>query len=331
MNVLIVREQELKELVNIDREIIAGIEASFISLSQGKAIVPPIMMLPVASRQAEIDVKSAYVTGLDSLAVKIASGFFLNHQMNLPTSSGLMVVMSTVTGFPQAVLLDNGYLTHIRTAAAGAIAAKYLAGANADIVGIVGVGAQARHQLRALSLVRKITKVLVHGRRADAVRDFIEAMQAEIAAEFHAMPTLERLVARSSIVITTTPSREPLIRAEWLHPGLHITALGADSEEKRELFDDVLESADIIGCDLKEQCLRLGELRGFAPRYAEIESKVRELGEICSGCLSGRTSDEQITVCDLTGVGTQDTQVALLAYDRAVLAGIGMQLQTDAG
>lgn len=325
MGVLIVREQELKELVKIDAEVIAGIEASFISLSQGKAIVPPIMMLPVAERQAEIDVKSAFVAGLDSLAVKIASGFFLNHQMNLPTSSGLMVVMSTVTGFPQAVLLDNGYLTHIRTAAAGAIAAEYLADAKADIVGIVGVGEQARHQLRALSLVRKITKVLVHGRRADAVQGFIEAMKLEIAAEFHAVTSLETLVVRSAIVITTTPSREPLIRAEWLHPGLHITALGADSEEKRELFDDVLERADVIGCDLKEQCLRLGELRGFAGRYATIEGKVRELGEICSGRLPGRTSDTQITVCDLTGVGTQDTQIALLAHDRAVRAGIGIE------
>lgn len=324
MAIYILTEEEIRNAMTLDREALEVIVESFISLSDGRAIVPPIMMIAIPELKAEIDVKAAHIRGLDSCAVKIASGFFLNHLKGLPTSSSLMVLVNATTGLPEAVLLENGYLTHLRTGAAGAVAAMKLAPSRVNVVGVVGVGTQARHQLAALQLVRSFPRVLVHARRKDQVSTFCDLMTSKLGVPVEPAQSLEQLVGASQIVITATPSCEPLIRAEWIHSGMHITAVGADAENKQELFPGVIGAADIVACDLRSQCLRLGELRaaaasGFLPNI----DAVVELGELCAARHPGRGSESEVTVCDLTGVGTQDTQIARLAFSRGRALGLG--------
>jgi ornithine cyclodeaminase len=324
MEILVLTEQDLRSCIQLDADVIEAVEQAFISLSQGKATVPPIMMLPVPARRGEVDVKSAFIEGLDTLAVKIASGFFENYKMGLPNASGLMVLVSTETGFPLGILLDNGYLTQVRTAAAGAIACKYLAPRTVKVAGVVGAGTQARYQMRGLRLVRDFERLLIYSLYEEEVDRYIEEMSEELGVEIQKAASVEEVVRSSSVVVTTTPSREPYLEAQWLHPGLHITAMGTDTEQKQELHPEVLARADLPVCDLLSQCRRLGELRHAIQHGLLKEQAVSELGELISGTKPGRTGDEQISVCDLTGVGVQDTAIARLAFQKAVGGKLGL-------
>ncbi|MEQ8677397.1 MAG: cyclodeaminase [Aggregatilineales bacterium] len=315
MEALIATEDQLRKYISINTDLIQRIEDGFSALSAGKVTMPPIMRLDMPEKHAEVDVKTAYIPGLEGFAIKISPGFFNNHTLGLPSTSGLMVLLSAETGFVKAVLLDNGYLTDVRTAGAGAIAAKHLARASIRTVGVIGTGAQARYQIRALRQVRQFKRLLVYGRSETRRTRYINEMREETGIEVIAAESIETLVRQSEVVITTTPAREPLIQAAWLHPGLHITAMGSDAENKQELDADVFARADVIVCDRKAQSFRLGELH-HAQNAGVLDetATVLELGEITSGQKAGRTSDDEITICDLTGTGMQDTIIAVHAY-----------------
>jgi ectoine utilization protein EutC len=328
-DIIILSENELKRMMKLDLGVIARIEEGFAELSRGNAAVPPIMMLPVPELNGEVDIKSAFIKGLPSMAVKIASGFFQNPDRGLPSQSGQMLVISAETGFLQGVLLDNGYLTQVRTAAAGAIAAKYLAPEHVETVGVVGCGVQARFQMEALYLVRPFKKILMFSLDPpEREKAYAAEMEARLGITVERVASCENVVRGSSIVVTTTPARQGYLKAEWLHPGLHITSMGSDAEDKQELMPEVLGRADLLACDLKSQCFRLGELRGgLEAGIITRESPVTELGELVLGTRPGRTGDDQITVCDLTGVGVQDTMIAVAAYETAAAEEIGLRIK----
>jgi len=326
--IYILSEEELKSIVHLDASIIEAIEKGFSELQKGNATVPPIMMIPVPEKTGEVDIKSAYISGLDRMAIKVASGFFENNKVGLPSASGQMLVLSSETGFLQGVLLDNGYLTQVRTGAAGAVAAKYLAPKDCSNAGVIGSGTQARFQMRGLSLVRDVKKIRLFSLDPDEVRDaYVKEMSAELGIEVIKAGSAEEVVRESSVVATTTPARKGYIKAEWLHPGLHITAMGADTEEKNELEAAVLGRADLLACDLKSQVFRLGEMRtGIEAGVIREDSPIIELGEFVNGLHPGRGDEEQISVCDLTGVGVQDTMIAIKAYELAVRKDMGIRI-----
>ncbi|MCB2149404.1 MAG: cyclodeaminase [Deltaproteobacteria bacterium] len=322
----ILNEKEIKSIVSLDLSVIAAIETGFSELDRGNALVPPIMMIPVPEKKGEVDIKSAYIKGYDQLAIKVASGFFENSRLGLPSQSGLMLVVSAETGFLQGVLLDNGYLTQVRTGAAGAVAAKFLAPQTADSVGVIGSGMQARFQMAALMLVRPFSTIRMFSLDPDDARDrYVRDMQRQLNVRVINAPSIEAVVKESAIVVTTTPARQGFIKAAWLHPGLHITAMGSDTEEKQELEADVLARADLVACDLKTQSMRLGELRSaLAQNRMTADSPVAELGAIINGRTPGRSDGRQITVCDLTGVGVQDTMIAINTLKIATERNIGL-------
>lgn len=335
--ILVLTEREIRQVVTMDLEALGAIEEAFTRLAEGGADVPPILGLFVPGRHGEVDVKAAYIHGLPSLAIKIASGFFDNNAWGLPSGSGLMVVLSTQTGYPQAILLDNGYLTDVRTALAGAVAARHLAPRDVRTVGVIGAGAQGRYQARALQLVRAFDKVLVYDQSPSVLEAYVREMPGVLGRDRQSLNTCatlrpvvvepadpETLVRGSDLVVTCTPSRHPIVEAGWLHPGLHITAMGADVPQKQELHAEVLGRATRLACDLKVQCFARGEFRHA--REAGVigdDTPVAELGELTSGRRPGRERDEEITVCALTGVGVQDTAIALLAFGRARAARLG--------
>ena len=328
MAITIVTEAELRELIHLDEEALQAVADGFSALATTDVALPPIMRIDVPDQNGEVDVKSAYVHGAERFAIKIAGGFWENpKRYNLPSGSGQMVVLSATTGRCEAILLDNGYLTDVRTALAGALAARHLARQELKTVGQIGAGAQGRYQMQALQLVRRYERVLVYDRDEGRLDDYVRDMPEVLGVEVVKAASVEEVVGNSDCVTTSTPSHEPFVRAEWLHEGLHVTAMGADAEHKQELFPEVLGRADLVVCDRKSQCVRLGELHHALDSGALADdSAVRELGELTAGQHPGRRDDEQITVADLTGVGVQDTAISLLACTKAKAAGAGVEV-----
>ncbi|UCD80579.1 MAG: cyclodeaminase [Desulfobacterales bacterium] len=332
MKVIVLTESELRQVVKVDHQSIAAIEDAFTWLAENKVAMPPIMHIEVPEYQGDVDIKSAYVSGLDRFAVKIGAGFFQNYQLGLPNSPAMMVVISAKTGVAEAILLDNAYLTDVRTGAAGAVVAKHLAPSEVTTAGVIGAGAQGRYQMMGLKTVRDFKRLLVYDLDESRVKRYIAEMESTLDAEILPAIGAEDVIRRSQAVVTCTPSRRPHIEAEWLHPGLHITAMGADLTGKQELEAEAVAKADILVCDRKTQSFQMGEFQhAFKAGIISDASPVIELGEITSGRRSGRQNDHQITICDLSGTGVQDTAIAHLAVEQAVQRGFGTKIEMDIG
>lgn len=320
----ILNEKELRRCIRLDLDTINCIETAFALLATEKVIMPPILSFHIPEHNGEVDVKTAYVPGIDSFAIKMSPGFFDNPKLGLPSLNGLMVLFSAKTGLVEALLLDNGYLTDIRTAAAGAVAAKWLSPHNARSAGIIGSGVQARLQLQALCLVRKIDHAFIWGRDRNSVAKCADACRNELGIDVQPITSIPDLMAKSDIVVTTTPAREPLLKAVELKAGQHITAMGADADYKNELAPDLLVKADHYICDSLLQCRKQGELRAaIAAGLVQQSAPFPELGHIIAGLSRGRENENETTICDLTGMGVQDTAIATLAFKRAMTSKIG--------
>ncbi|MCE7030890.1 ectoine utilization protein EutC [Jiella avicenniae] len=314
----ILTEAELRQFVTLDVETIDAMEAAFAALATKAVAMPPIMRLDIPEHRGEVDVKTAYVPGLSGFAIKVSPGFFDNPKLGLPSVNGLMMLLSATTGLVEALFLDNGYLTDVRTAAAGAVAARHLARRDAATAASLGAGVQARLQLEALALVRPIRQARIWA------RDFARAERA--AADLSAtlgFPVTARVEAREAIegadvVVTTTPSETPILLADWLRPGQHVTAMGSDAEHKNEIDPAAVARADLYVADSLKQTRRLGELHhAIAAGLVSPDTAFPELGAIVAGLAAGRTSPDAITIADLTGTGVQDTAIATLAHARA--------------
>ena len=321
---LILNQADLRDCVGLDADSLAVVENAFRLLATAAVAMPPILRLDVPEHNGEVDVKTAYLPGVAHFAIKVSPGFFDNPRLGLPSLNGLMMLFSAQTGLADALLLDNGYLTAVRTAAAGAVAAKWLAREDARVVAILGAGEQARLQLQALRLVRDIQEVRIWARDPAKAR----AMAAELE-DACAVHSIDAAREGADIAITTTPSREPLIQPKHLRPGLHITAMGADAEHKNEIAPAVLAQVDAYVADRLSQTRVLGELHhAIAAGLVDAQVDFAELGQVIAGQRAGRTSNEQITLCDLTGTGAQDTAIASLAYQRARQAGKGLNFDS---
>jgi len=327
MSVRILREPEVRGLLDMD-ETIEAVARSYAAYAAGDVVLPPVINLDLDEFKGEVHVKSAYIKGARHYVIKIASGFYLNPGLGLPAGNGMMLVFEARTGLLQGLLLDNGFITEMRTGAAGAVAARHLAKAGLRKAGFIGAGSQARYQLKALMRVRPPEEVWVWSLDKGLIPTYLRDMSALFPLEFHEASSPEEAVRGADIVITVTPSRAPIVKPEWLSPGVHITAVGSDGPEKQELEASVLTRADLIYCDSIAQCRRLGEVHHGLEENAIGEERLSgELGELVLGRKQGRTSETQITVADLTGLGAQDAAAASLVFDRAVQKGLGQLLE----
>lgn len=313
--VRILSEADVREALDMTA-CIEACEAAFAAYSSGDAELPGVIHLDVAEAGGEIHVKAGHLHGRPFYAVKVASGF---SGTDGSVVDGLVMVFDATDGALAAILLDGGYLTDLRTGAAGGVAARHLAPERVDVVAVIGTGAQARQQVDALALIRAgFAEVRVWGRDegrtracADDLRDRLDGACSVIAT-----PRVEDAVVGADLVVTCTASREPLVTAGMLEAGTHVTAVGSDGAGKQELDPEILRLADLLVVDSRDQCAALGELQ-HAPDQAE---SAIELGQICSGARSGRTSAGQLTVSDLTGLGVQDVAAANVVMARAALA-----------
>ncbi len=326
--VILLSESDLRACVTLDAAAVDCIENAFRLLATEKVVMPPILRLDIEAHNGEVDVKTAYLPGLDSFAIKMSPGFFDNPRLGLPSLNGLMVLLSARTGVPEALLLDNGYLTAVRTASAGAVAARWLSREDARRAAVIGAGEQARLQLKALTLVRGITSATVWAPRAEAAQRFAEEMTHALGFPVSACENIDAALDGADVAITTTPSHAPLIEARHLHPGLHITAMGSDAEHKNEIAPAALTAARYVA-DRLAQVRVLGELHhAIEAGVVAADAHFPELGQIIAGQTPGRTQRDEVTICDLTGTGAQDTAIATLAFSRAVAGGYGTAFES---
>ena len=295
-------------------DLVTAIEQGFVAYSAGRAVVPPVGELVL--EKGEVHIKYGYIQDQPYYVVKIASGFYDNPKLGLPSSNGTMLLFEQQTGELISVLLDQGYLTDVRTAVAGAVVAKHLAPQHIERIGIVGTGIQARLQLQYLASVTSCRDVLVWGRGERQLAQYRADMEP---LGFHVEATRDTtdVLQTCNLVVTATPATEPLLHASDLRAGTHITAVGADTPSKQELEATILARADLVIADSIAQCRHRGEIHKALKRDAIVEDSVVELGEIIAGTKAGRSSDSQITVADLTGVAVQDIQIASAVYEHA--------------
>ncbi len=294
---------------------VSAIRDAFRADGEGRTAVPAVINLPIPGTRGEFHVKTAWVDGVPFIAVKVASGFYDNPALGLPTGSGMMALFDAATGMPTGLLFDNGFLTDIRTGAAGAVAADCLARRHVDTVGVIGSGVQARYQIACLREVRRFTRLAAWSIDSPGLGLYCGEMRAAYGIDAAPCASPEEVCRAADILITTTPSLKPLVRAGWLKPGVHVTAVGSDSPGKQELEAACLARADIVVVDRLGQCARFGELSHALSAGLLREADVRgQLGELVAGRKPGRARDDEITICDLTGVGFQDTAIAALAW-----------------
>ncbi len=325
----ILTEPQLREIVALDLETVDCIEKAFIALAGGSVVMPPILSMSIENFNGEVDVKTAYVPGFDSFAIKMSPGFFDNPKLGLPSTTGLMVLFAVETGLLKAILLDNGYLTDIRTAAAGALAARLLSRTDSERVCIVGAGQQSRLQLEALCLVRPIKSATIWARNRDKANSLSTMLTEKLGISVNGENDLEAAVRTSDIIVTTTPSTSPLVMSDWLQSGQHITAMGSDQHHKIELDPKCFLKADLYVPDRRAQTEKLGELHhALVAKTAVPTDSFAELGEIAAGTKQSRKSNDCITICDLTGTGVQDTAIANFANSRADAAGTGTWIES---
>lgn len=292
-----------------DTDVVAWIEEGFVAYSKGRVVVPPVGELLFKDPPGEVHIKYGYIINDDLYVIKIASGFYGSGPGEPSTQTGLMLVFKQRTGELLAILLDEGLLTHMRTAAAGAIAAKYLAPKKVQRIGIVGAGIQARLQLEGIRHIVACQDVLVWG-LTKKESDLYKSDMEPHGFRLQTTQNCEEIAGACNFIITATPSQSPLLSAENIQKGTHITAVGSDTPEKQELDPKILNMADLIVADSIAQCLVRGEIHHALKTGDICADQIIELGHIIAGSSSARTSDDQTTVADLTGVAVQDIQIA---------------------
>lgn len=297
------------------RAALEAAERAFLALARDQVVSPMPMSVEFPEVHGEVHVKGAHLHGSPIFAFKVATGFYGNVELGVPTGSGLVLVFDADTGFPLAVFSDNGYLTDLRTAAAGALAARYLTHRRPLVLAMIGAGVQGRLQAELIRHVRDLKEVRVWSRQESSRKRYVLQMSPLLGAPVYEFADVAQAVAGADLVVTATPSRTPLVLPGMLKPGATVIAVGADAPAKRELAPQVIMAADKLVVDLTAQCIRLGELHhvvkaGLLP----IDGVYAELGHIVAGDVPGRMGEETI-ICDLTGVGAQDAAIADVAWE----------------
>ena len=292
------------------------ISEAYVASSSGHVQTGDVVHLSFPESNGDCHVKSGHILHTDTYVIKIASGFYDNPSKGLPSSNGMMLAFSATTGEPTAILRDEGWLTDMRTGIGGAIATRTLAAKNAKKVLIIGSGIQAKFQAKCLAslMPERSFNFNIWGRNENAVTVLVEELRshnlnADVATN------LDEEVSHADIIITTTPATSFLFGDNLVRPGTHVTAIGADTHGKQELPTSLIESASLLVCDMMSQSLNHGEFQVI--NDTDLSKKVVELGNILSNSCAGRTSDNDITIADLTGIAAQDIAITSGIIDAA--------------
>lgn len=308
-------------------EAIEAVECAFVDLAEGRAKMPAKIYLEFPQFEGDLRIMPASVDD-EFAGVKLVNSHARNPARGLPTVVGTYLLFSQETGMPLALIAATA-LTAIRTGAGSAVATRHLAPKGASSLGLVGSGVQARYQLMAINEVLELKTVLAWAPRNDTTRR--DAFLADMARlypdiEMAAADSIQEAVA-ADVVCTTTPSRSPIVPVDAVRPGTHINAVGADAPGKQELDPDILGRARVV-VDEMHQSISGGEINvPVSQGQYGPDQTVGTLGEVITGIAWGRTSDNQITVFDSTGLAIQDIAAATVVYKKSLDSGAGTTIE----
>ncbi|WP_135609310.1 alanine dehydrogenase [Methanococcoides sp. AM1] len=323
MDVLWLDQNDVRSLLNIP-DAMDAVEKAFEQHGRKKVQMPPKSYLYFESHNGDLRTMPAYLEEQDVAGVKIVNVHPDNREKGLPTVMALFILNSTATGAPLAVM-DATYLTDIRTGAAGGIAAKYLARPESRVLGIVGSGNQARTQLLAIANVFDLEEIKVYSAHRTRGEQFKLEMEGKAGCSITVCSSIED-VCDCDILVTVTPVREPIVRSEWIKPGTHINAIGADAAGKEELEPSILVCSRVVVDDMA-QASHSGEVNvPLSSGVIGVEDICCELGEVIAGLKPGRLDNSEITIFDSTGLAIQDVATALLVYHTAKGKSVGKKL-----
>ena len=320
---LILTRRDVVDLLTLG-ECIDAVERAFRLHGEGRAIPPGVLGVHVDNGGFHVKTAGLRVEDRVYFAAKVNANFPDNRErLGMPTIQGVLALFDLNNGFPLA-LIDSAEITSVRTAAATAVAARYLSAADATVVTICGCGVQGREQLRALVRVRPIRSVLVFDIDAGRAETYADTMSRELGVDVRAVRDLPRATRQSDICVTCTTSRQAILHRGDVRAGAFVAAIGADNPEKQEI-DPALLAASGVVVDVLDQCATIGDLRHALVAGAMTRSDVRaELGEIIAGLKPGRMEESEIVIFDSTGMALQDVAAAALVYERSVDSGRGM-------
>lgn len=323
-SILWLNKNEVESLLDM-KGTLKVVEEAFRQHGLKKVQMPPKLYLFFKKHNGDLRTMPAYLEEQDITGVKIVNVHPDNPKKGFPTVMALVILNSTETGAPVAIM-DGTYLTNMRTGAAGGVAVKYLARRNSKTVGFVGTGNQAKTQLLAINEVIDIEEVKAIDTYEKGTLAFKDEMEKRIGCSITPKRSI-REVCDCDILVTTTPSRKPIVMNEWIAEGTHINAIGADAPGKEELDPDILKRARIVVDDIP-QASHSGEVNVPLSKKLITEKDICcEIGEVVAGRKKARTKDSDITVFDSTGLAIQDVATADMVYRKALKANIGIKLQ----
>jgi len=324
LKTLIVSRDEMKDLVSLE-EVIDLVEQAFRAHGQGKYLMDPKVHILVPEFHGEWEAMPSYLKEPESSACKWVAIREKNRpKFGLPTILSTIVYTDPESGFP-LMICDGTYHTNMRTGASAAVSARWLARKDARRVALVGSGAVAVGAARAMDALGAYETMSVWSRTQENAETFVEKMAPRLRVPLTVAKSAEAAVREADVVVTTTLATEPLVRSEWVRPGTHIAALGADMEGKQELETELVQRAKVFVDDLG-QCVRDGEINvPLEKGELRVEDLAGTIGEVIAGKKAGRESAEEITVFDSTGIALQDAAVITLEYQRARERGVGIE------
>lgn len=323
-HILWLERKEVESLLDM-KGTLKVVEEAFRQHGLKKVQMPSKLYLYFKNHNGDLRTMPAYLEGPDITGVKIVNVHPDNPKKGLPTVMALVILNSTETGAPVAIM-DGTYLTDMRTGAAGGVAVNYLARRNSKVVGFVGTGNQARTQLQGINEVIDIREIKATSTSEKQTIKFKDDMEKKTGREITVKKSIKD-VCDCDILVTTTPSREPIVMNDWISEGTHINAIGADAPGKEELDPLILERAKVIVDDIP-QASHSGEVNvPISKGLLSVKAIFGELGEIVTGKKKARTKDSDITVFDSTGLAIQDVATANMVYQKALKGNIGIKLK----
>ncbi|WP_018887875.1 ornithine cyclodeaminase family protein [Paenibacillus massiliensis] len=328
-------DKDLRQELNV-QQVIHLVETVYKAKSENNTETWPTIFYDFVPGKADMDIKSGYLKSDKVFGHKTVTWFADNEMKQMPTLMGLITVFDAETGKPIG-LTEAAFITGIRTGASGAIGAKYLARKDSEKLLVVGSGNQAIYQIAcALSLLPNLKMVRVAGRDKVKLKKFVDTISSRLLHEFginaekilfEEVGSLEQAVKQSDIIITVTPSRTPIIKREWVKKGTHISCIGADMSGKQEIDSSLVSEARLF-LDDKEHCIQVGEIEMPLKEGKITESNISgEIGDLILGKMKGRTSNEQITIFDATGMAILDIYVAKMALRTAEKKNLGVNFE----
>jgi alanine dehydrogenase len=313
VELLVLSKKDLEEVLTM-KETIDAVQEAFKGIATGESVIPPLLLMDAPKHNGSWGIKAGVLNNQDAIGLKLSCAYFGNpEKYGLPSIMGVVVVSDLKNGTPLAVM-DGLQITAYRTGAVAGVAARHLARKESEVAAIFGAGAQGRTQLIALSEVLKLREARVYDIVSETSAKYAKEMKAKLGLEVRQVDSPREALKGADVVSTATPSREPYIKGEWIEPGTHITTVGSDEGSKQELESSIYHKAKVV-VDKREVALN--------KKYLTPELIYAELGDIVAGLKPGRTTVDEITIMDSTGLGIQDVAAGLVAYRLAKEKDVG--------